>query len=116
MISKVNRFHGHNSLSTVYRRGQTVSVAQASLKYLSIKPDKPHRLAIVVSRKVDKSAVVRNRIRRRIYEAMRNKYPKLNQNVDIVITVHKNQIATMPASELGELIDQMLTKSGLIEP
>jgi ribonuclease P protein component len=114
MISKVNRFHGHNSLSTVYRRGQTVSVPYASLKYLIIRPEKQHRLAIVVSRKVDKSAVVRNRIRRRIYEAMRDKYPNLKENVDIVITVHKNQIATMPASELSELVDQMLTKAGLI--
>jgi ribonuclease P protein component len=115
MIAKVNRFHGHNSLSTVYRKGQTVSLSHVSLKYIAIKSDKPHRLAIVVSRKVDKSAVVRNRIRRRIYELMRNKHPKLTQNVDIVISVHNRLLATMAASELDELIDQMLIKAGLIE-
>ena len=116
MISKANRFHGHNSLSTVYRKGQTVSLSQVSLKCLNIRPDKPHRLAIVVSRKVDKSAVTRNRIRRRIYEVMRSKYPSLKQNVDIVISVHNKQLATMPASELNELIDQMLIKAALIDP
>ena len=115
MISKVNRFHGHNSLSSVYRKGQTSSLSNISLKSLSIRPDKPHRLAIVVSRKVDKSAVVRNRIRRRIYEALRNKYPKFTQNVDIVITVHDNALATMKAQDLDELIDQLLIKASLID-
>ena len=115
MISQVNRFHGHNSLSLVYRKGVSVSLYQVSLKYLPIKPEKPYRLSIVVSRKVDKSAVVRNRIRRRIYEAMRLKHSKLNKNVDIVVTVHNKQLATMKSTELNELINELLIKSSLIE-
>lgn len=116
MLSKIHRFHGHNSLSTVYRKGQTASLPQLSVKYLPIKSDKPYRLSVVVSRKVDKSAVVRNRIRRRIYEHIRVNYPKLNQNVDLVITVHNPGLATMKAPELHELIDQLLAKSSLLEP
>lgn len=115
MISQANRFHGHNSLNLIYRKGQTVSIYQVSLKYLPIKPDKSYRLAVVVSRKVDKSAVVRNRIRRRVYEAMRQKQPQLNQNVDMVITVHNRQLADMKSSELEELIEQLLLKASLID-
>ncbi|MEI9913701.1 MAG: ribonuclease P protein component [Candidatus Saccharibacteria bacterium] len=114
MIAQANRFHGHNSLSMVYRKGQTVSLGLASLKHLPIRTGKKYRLAVVVSRKVDKSAVVRNRIRRRVYEAMREKYPKFNKNVDIVITIHNNQLATMKSSEFNDLIDQLLIKSSLI--
>ncbi|MHB1864861.1 MAG: ribonuclease P protein component [Candidatus Saccharimonadales bacterium] len=114
MISQIHRFHGHNSLSLVYRKGQTVSANQVSLKYLKAKPDKPYRLAVVVGRKVDKSAVVRNKIRRRIYELMREIYPQLNENVDIVITVHNKLVADMKRSELDELITHLLIKSSLI--
>ncbi len=115
MISQGHRFHGHNSLSLVYRKGQTVSANQVSLKYLPIKPEKPYRLAVVVSRKVDKSAVVRNKIRRKIYEAVRIREPKLNKNADIVISVHNKHVATMKSSELDELLNELLTKSALID-
>lgn len=115
MITKANRFHGHNSLSLVYRKGQTFSVAQASLRYFPKKNDKPYRLAIVVSRKVDKSAVVRNRIRRRLYEAFRARSKDFNQNADIVLTVHSAQIATMKNLELDELVSHLLIKSSLID-
>ena len=115
MITKANRFHGHNSLSLVYRKGQTVSVPQATLKFVPKKNERPYRLAVVVSRKVDKSAVVRNRIRRRIYESFRNKHTKFNQNVDIIFTVHSVQLASMKAQELDILINHLLVKSTLID-
>lgn len=115
MLAKINRFHGHNSLSSVYRKGQSVSLSQISLKYIPIKSDKKYKLAVVVSRKVDKSAVVRNRIRRRLYESIRQKYPNFKQNANIIITVHNRQLATMKTSELDDLIQQLLIKSSLLE-
>ena len=115
MIAKANRFHGHNSLSLVYRKGQTFSVPQATLKYVPKKNDKPYRLAVVVSRKVDKKAVVRNRIRRRVYELFRNKQPRFTQNVDIIFTVHSAAVATMDSKELDKLIDHLLVKSTLFD-
>ncbi len=115
MIPKINRFHGRNSLSMVYRKGQTVSLNQVSIKFLPIKPDKPYRVSVVVARKVDKSAVVRNRIRRRMYELIRLKKPSLNQNVDMIVSVHSNDLATMKAVELDDLFNQLLKKAGLID-
>jgi ribonuclease P protein component len=115
MISKINRFHGHNSLSLVYRKGKTVSVPQASLKSLPVKTDRPYRLAVVVSRKVDKSAVVRNKIRRRVYETIRNKHPSFKENRDIVITIHSKQIESMNNSNLNEILGLLLKKSEIID-
>lgn len=115
MITQSNRFHGLNSLSGVYRKGQTVSLPFISLKYLTAKGSKPYRLAVVVSRKVDKSAVVRNRIRRRIYELIRIKSTDFILNVDMVISVHSKDVASMKASDLNELIKQLLLKAALIK-
>ena len=114
MIPKTQRFHGHTSLNLVYKKGHTVSLNQVSLKSIPARQDKNFRLAVVVSRKVDKSAVVRNRIRRRVYEIMRNYFPKINKKVDIIITIHDKHIATMKSVELEELFRELLSKAGLI--
>lgn len=111
MISKLNRFHGRNSLNSVYRKGRAVRGECISLRYLVTKR-KDYRLAVVVSRKVSKSAVKRNRIRRRIYEIVRLNRKEKNQPwpVDIVVTVFDEKAATVPPDELREKLSKMLER------
>ena len=49
-----------------------------------------HRLGVVVSRKVDKRAVVRNKIKRRLREIFRLKRGIFSKGFDIVIIARKN--------------------------
>jgi ribonuclease P protein component len=114
MIRKKNRFHGHNSLNPVYKRGQTVNISQMSLKSISARSGHDYRLAVVVSKKVDKSAVARNRIRRRIYELVRVRAADLAQPTDIVINVYNAQTSIMKSQELSKIIDDLLSKAGLL--
>jgi ribonuclease P protein component len=72
-----------------------------------------YRLAVVVSKKVHKSAVVRNRIRRRLYETVRNikkdsggKWP-----CDMVLTCYDQQVAVLPAGELQDNVEKLLKKA-----
>jgi ribonuclease P protein component len=69
MLSRTHRFHGYGSLKKVYANGKSVRGGLIGLKYLA-GGSKPYRVAVVVSKKVHKSAVVRNRIRRRLYVAV----------------------------------------------
>lgn len=75
-----------------------------------------YRLAVVVSRKVHKSAVKRNRIRRRLYETVRvlRKESGINWQNDIVITVFDESVADMPHGELQQNLVKLLQKSGVI--
>lgn len=57
-------------------------------------------MAVVVSKKVNKSAPVRNRIRRRLYELVRVEAADKLSNLDIVITVFDEGVAKIPAPEL----------------
>lgn len=77
----------------------------------SRKPD--YRLAIVVSRKVSKSAVVRNRIRRRIYEVVRlhKKEVGVDWPLDLVISVFDDRAAKVPHEELTASVLQLLKKA-----
>ena len=69
MIARAHRFHGHNSLRYVYGRGKIIRGQFFSLKYALNSKRRRYRAAVVVSRKVHKSAVVRNRIRRETFSS-----------------------------------------------
>lgn len=113
MISFTNRFHGHNSLRYVYKNGQIIRSRLATLKYSTNPNRKKTRIAVVVSKKVIKSAVSRNRIRRRLYEYLRLQLPQLSQNFDIVIIVTSSELMTMPSSEFTTQINQLMSQSNL---
>ncbi|HUP26718.1 MAG TPA: ribonuclease P protein component [Candidatus Limnocylindrales bacterium] len=114
MISRVHRFHGHGSLRYAYQHGQTIRGPLTSLKFVLNERRQTYRLAVVVSKKISKSAVVRNRIRRRLYEAVRYHEPALSQPYDMVITVFHEQLAILPPDELARLVRAQLRQAGIL--
>ncbi|HEU4966790.1 MAG TPA: ribonuclease P protein component [Candidatus Saccharimonadales bacterium] len=111
MISKLHRFHGHASLNFVYRHGVVVRDQHMSLRVARNNRRASYRAAVIVSRKVHKSAVRRNRIRRRIYEAVRLQSVTITEPYDLVFTVFSDQLADMPAVQLQALVERMLVKA-----
>lgn len=114
MIDKTHRFQGYGSLRFVYQRGQTVRGPFFSLKYIANRRRTVYRVSVVVSRKVHKSAVVRNRIRRRIYEIVRTQSARVNGAYDLVFIVYSDQLATLPAAQLYEAVIEKLEKAGIL--
>ena len=102
MITQKNRFHGYNSLRFIFKKGQTLRSDHFTIRHMPSR-NTNYRLAVVVSKKVDKKAVTRNRIRRRLYELFRQTFKDCSPAIDLVIIVHKPELATMPAGELQAL-------------
>lgn len=115
MIPSPLRFHGHNSLRYVYANGKAVRSQPLTIKWVKNTHRTKPRIAAVVSKKVIKSAIGRNRIRRRLYEHMRLVVPRLNDTYDIVLIATSSELRTMPYPELSELIDQLLEKADLFK-
>jgi ribonuclease P protein component len=67
-----------------------------------------------VSKKVNKSAVVRNRIRRRIYEVIRANEVGIKKPYDIVVTVFDDRVAEMPAQELNQTLIDLLQQGNML--
>lgn len=111
MIARNHRFHGYGSLNSVYRNGQTVRGSLLSLRYSTRDPRRPYRVAVVVSRKVNKSAVVRNRIRRRIYETVRHHHETIRPGTDLIFTVFDDRLAIVEFPKLDETVTNLLSKS-----
>lgn len=113
MIARTHRFHGFNALRHVYGRGQTVRGPLVAVKYLANTKRDSYRAAVVVSRKVHKSAVVRNRIRRRMYEIIRHLEPRMSGSYDLVVTVFSEQVATMEAAGLTAMLTEQLERANV---
>lgn len=112
MLGRKNRFHGYNSVLPVYRQAQTVRADGCSLHYRLNPRRKSYRLAVVVSKKVAKSAVQRNRIRRRVYEVVRASL-HIEQPYDLIVTVFDADFATQPADKVTKTIINLFTKAGV---
>ncbi|MEO8104924.1 MAG: ribonuclease P protein component [Candidatus Saccharibacteria bacterium] len=115
MIDRSHRFHGNNSLRAVYRRAQTLRATSLSLKYAPNHRPAGYRAAVVVSRKVSHSAVVRNRIRRRLYEIIRRTADPSSPS-DLIVTVFGAELARLPAAQLAASVSALLTKAAVVPP
>lgn len=114
MLKSLYRFHRRNAVQRVHRKGRQVRGTQLSLKHLENRSTSS-RLAVVVSKKVDKRAVVRNRIRRRVYELVRKNWSQLEPGHDIVISVFDASLAKLPASVIEADIVALLKKAQLFK-
>jgi ribonuclease P protein component len=111
MIVRRHRFHGYGSVKAVYKRSQNARSALLGLKCAKRSPGRPYRVAVVVSRKVNKSAVRRNRIRRRLYEVVRQHEANIPKETDLVFTVFSDQIADLEQAKLETLVKELLSQS-----
>jgi ribonuclease P protein component len=116
MISRKHRFHGRASIQRLYKNGNMVRSGSLSLRHAPNPRRDQYRLAVVVSRKVSKSAVVRNRIRRRIYEHVRILSGSFVVPNDLLVVVYDDAIATMPADEARDEVVKLFKKAKLTTP
>jgi ribonuclease P protein component len=107
MISRNNRFKHRLAVQAAYRGAKTARAPMLSLKY-SIKTNQPWRAAIVVSKKVSKSAVKRNRIRRRIYEWLRINQNLIPDGSQLIVSVFDPRIGTITAEELSNSLESLI--------
>jgi ribonuclease P protein component len=114
MIAQEHRFHGTASLRFVFGRGSIVRGPFFSIKYARNTRRTSYRAAVIVSKKVHKSAVKRNRIRRRLYEIIRQREDRLTRPYDIVLLVHNQDAATVDIQKLKTALTNQLAKAGII--
>lgn len=109
MLAYSYRFHGHKSLSYVYKNGLAERGQYITIRYTKNERRSKPRISVVVSKKVYKSAVGRNRIRRRIYEWFRTHLNDLNDTYDIVCIVSSAEVRTMSVENLDTILHAQTT-------
>jgi ribonuclease P protein component len=114
MVHSTHRFHGRNSLRFAYQHGRMVRGDQLGLRAVRNMRQKTWRAAVVVSKKVSKSAVVRNRIRRRVFEIVRRHGARIAQPYDLVFNVYTDSLAKADQYELERIVTGLLAKADIL--
>ncbi len=91
MLPKKFRLHADNDIKRLVRGGKTFFLPQLTLKY-QVNDQKTLRLGFVVSTKVDKKAVIRNKVKRRMREALRAELDNIKNGNDLLFIAKKSCI------------------------
>tara|TARA_Y100000310_G_C20285423_1_gene624640 strand:- start:202 stop:576 length:375 start_codon:yes stop_codon:yes gene_type:complete len=114
MLPRINRLSAAADIRNLLRRGRAMSTVHFTIKSQpraarGAGPTKPSRLVIVVSTKVSKSAVVRNRIRRGLVGALTQAEVRLQPGWDVAIIIKpgfKTENIKGSQNELKRLLDR----------
>lgn len=94
----------------MYQKGKTVRSPRMSLVFT--KNTRGYtRFAVVVSKKVLKSAVGRNRIRRRVYEVIRLNIKSIPKGMDYLFVVYSKELKELPMKELEKTMGELVAES-----
>lgn len=116
MLSYAYRFHGHSSLRYVFKNGETVRSRLLTVRYTRNAHRRQSRFGVSISKKVLKSAVRRNRIRRRIYEVIRLELPRVTGVYDVVFIVTSPDLLQMAHADVKSAVLKALADAGLVPP
>ncbi len=122
MLPKANRLKNRRHFLGVYRQGSRHETSHLTLRALGPKksrvaaspqPNPPTQVGIVISRKVDKRAVYRNRIKRQIRAKIRQMLPQIERGWRLVITVRPG-VNLCKAEEFLQELEQILTDAEVL--
>ena len=112
MLPKLNRIRKKKDFEAIFKKGKGFKNRFLALKI--VKNNLPEsRFGFVISKKVSKKAVIRNKIRRRISEAIRLDLEKIKKGSDVVLVAYPG-IEKNTFSETTELVKNILKKAGLL--
>ena len=103
MLASKYRFHSRGGVKYTYQKGKTIRTPKFSLVFAPNQHGK-QRFAVVISKKVIKSAVGRNRVRRRVYEAIRLNLAEIPESYDYIFIVFSKDLKTMDFTEIEKLV------------
>ena len=114
MLAAPNRLTDGRTISRVFSRGQYAAVGPFVVRVMG-HGEAPSRAVVVVSKKISKKAVVRNRIRRRVAAQLATDWETVVPGYDIVVSVRAD-IAEVSPAEITEPLATAFTKLKLRTP
>ena len=112
MLSSKYRFHSRGGVKYTYQKGKTIRTPKLSLVFAPNKKQR-QRYAVVVSKKVLKTAVGRNRIRRRLYEAIRLEFDPTIK-LDCIFVIYSKDFLKMDFEKIRAQIGELLAKARVV--
>ena len=110
MLAKKNRLIKKKDFDKVFNKGQEFKYNFLLLKILE-NGSEISRFGFIVSKKISKKAVIRNRIRRIMREVIDRRKGEIKKGSDFILIALPG-IEKRDFSEIEEVIDKLLSKAG----
>jgi len=114
MLAAENRLTKEREIVAVLKGGKTFFSDNFILKTQE-KKQKVSRGTFIISKKVAKKAVLRNKLKRRLREIIRKKIANFTKNIDFIIIVKKTTDPALSFKVITTEIDNLLKKAKLIQ-
>ncbi len=114
MLAKKHRLAGRNLLEEVKSKGTLYQSNSFGMIVLKQKETGPSRFAFIVSTKISKKAVDRNRITRRLREAVKENIGEISEGTNVLFLA-KKKIIEKEESEITREMKLIFKEAGLIE-
>lgn len=109
MLKKINRFSrepGIKFLKTINADIYSIKIAKRS--------DSGKKFGFVVSKKIDKRAVIRNSIKRKLSSCIKNLIDSVNEGI-IIIFIVKKAISNKSSEEICFYTEKVLKDNGVLK-
>ncbi len=113
MLSKVNRLKKKKDFENIAKKGRVVNAGFLVLKFVNNNIDKT-RVGFVISKKVLNRAVDRNKIKRRLRQAVRSVLLDIKAGYDIAFFA-RHGIEKQEKERLEGNVKGLLTRAGLFK-
>jgi ribonuclease P protein component len=113
MLSAENRLKKTKEINRVFSKGKFGGGGPITAKALQNRL-KVSRAVVIVSKKISKRAVVRNRIRRRVLGWLQPNWATVEPGYDIVVTV-RDDISELETTAIAHSIETSLKRAGVIQ-
>lgn len=112
MLAKINRLRKNKDIQKVFEKGRTFKQDFLILKILSNDLDES-RFAFVISKKFSKKAVTRNKIKRKLREAVYLSLKKIQKGIDLIVIASPG-LETKDFEKTKETINKLFKKAKII--
>lgn len=112
-MKKAYRLKSRLAFQSVYAQGRSVANRAAVIHVLKQQAGTPTRVGFAAGRKLGK-AVVRNRAKRRLREAVRLLWPRVRQGYYFVV-IARQAALDMPFPELRQKVEELFERAGLLQ-
>jgi ribonuclease P protein component len=109
VIKKINRFSGRSEFLEVKKAGVGVFNSPLFGVLALVKEDKEVRLGWIISKKISKKAVERNKIKRRLSQVLGPRIGKLKPGARIIFLM-KKEILGKSLAEIEKEVDKLVVK------
>jgi len=112
MLTKTNRLRKEKDFEGLFKKGKSFKNGFLILKIVQNNL-KESRFAFIVSQKVSKKAVLRNKVKRRLRDIVRKNMKEIKKGVDVAL-ITLSGIEKQSFIETKKTLDDLFKKTGLI--